>query len=132
MTRCPGITREGEPCKGFVRPGDTYCVAHDLDRAAERKRAASKAGKSKPSAEFREVKAQLRQLANDVISGRVEKGKASVVAQVLGVWCKAAEAEVKFREFEQVTLPEFQEVVARLEAIEEAQARQRERGGWSA
>jgi hypothetical protein len=45
-----------------------------------------------------------------------------VVAQVLCVWCKAAEAEVKIREFQEVTLPEFEEVVHRLEQLEGLQS----------
>jgi hypothetical protein len=130
MAKCPAITRSGESCRGFVRPGDEFCVAHDPDRAEERKAAASKAGRSKTTAEFREVKAQLRQLANDVLSGRVDKGRASVVAQVLGVWCKVTEAEVRTREFQEIQLPEFEEVVRRVEAIEELQAL-RGGNGWA-
>jgi hypothetical protein len=130
MAKCPAITRSGQSCRGFVRPGDEFCVAHDPDRAEERRAAASKAGRSRTTAEFREVKAQLRQLANDVLSGRVDKGRASVVAQILGVWCKTAEAEVRLREFEEIQLPEFKEVVVRLEHLEELQSLSRG-NGWS-
>jgi hypothetical protein len=130
MAKCPAITRSGESCREFVRPGDELCVAHDPDRAEERKAAASKAGRSKTTAEFREVKAQLRQLANDVLAHKVNRADASVVAQVLGVWCKAAEAEVRLRQFEEIELPEFTEVVSRLEQLEELQSLS-QGNGWS-
>ena len=136
MGKCPGITRSGEACRGVVRPGDTYCVAHDPTRAEERKVAASKAGRIKHSQEFREVKAQLRQLANDVLDGKQDKSRASVVAQVLGVWSRVSEAEARLRELEEsriietnLKVREQMELIGRLEALEEQMATNEKRGG---
>jgi hypothetical protein len=131
-TRCPAITSKGEPCQGYVHPGRTYCPAHDPARAEARKAAASKAGRVRTHTEFKEVKQQLRGLADDMLAGNVARADAAVVAQVLGVWAKVAEAEVRLRQFEEIELPEFRELVGRLEAIEEAQQRAKERGGsWA-
>jgi hypothetical protein len=63
--RCPAITSKGEPCQGYVHPGKEFCPAHDPARAEARKVAASKAGRVRTHTEFREVKAQLRELAED-------------------------------------------------------------------
>jgi hypothetical protein len=58
----------------------------------------------------------------------MDKGKASVAAQCYGVAIKATEAEVKVRELEEsrivetnLRVQEQSELIARLEAIEEAQ-----------
>ncbi len=129
-TRCPAITSKGDPCQGYVHPGKTYCPAHDPARAEARKKAAARAGRVRTHTEFKEVKQQLRALADDVLEGNVPRADAAVVAQVLGVWAKVAEAEVRLREFEEVTLPEFKEVVTRLENLEELQAL-RQGNGWA-
>jgi hypothetical protein len=129
-TRCPAITSKGEPCQGYVHPGHSWCPAHDPARAEARKKAAAKAGRVRTHTEFKEVKTQLRNLADDVLAGNVVRADAAVVAQVLGVWAKVAEAEVRLRQFEEIELPEFTEVVSRLEQLEELQ-RLRRGNGWS-
>jgi len=104
-----------------VHPGHTYCPAHDPKRADARKKAASKAGRSKPGSELSEVKGTLRQLADDVLEGKRDRADASVAAQILGVFLRAVEAERKIREQE-----DFE---ARLSALEELQEKER-RGGY--
>ena len=44
-------------------------------RAAERQRNASRGGRSKANAEIAGLKAQLKKLAADVLSGEVERGR---------------------------------------------------------
>ncbi len=122
MSQCPAITRNGGACKGWVRPGDVYCVAHDPARAEQRSAAASKAGRSKPSAEIRTLKNKLIRLGDDVLAHKVNRADASVATQAYGAAIKACEAEVKLREYEEVTLPEFTEIVRRVEEIESLQA----------
>jgi len=73
---------------------------HDPTRSAERKRAASKAGKSKPNREISGIKERLRALAEDVLDGRVEKGHGAVVSQIYNVLLRAIEQERKLRETE--------------------------------
>lgn len=123
---CPAITAAGQPCKGYVHPGHSWCPAHDPSRVEARKRAASKAGRSRSGSEIGEVKAQLRQLANDCLGGSVERGTASVTAQVLGVWLKAAEVEirereavVKERELSEIRIPEFQRLEQEVQELRE-------------
>ena len=137
--KCPAITAAGEGCRGYVHPGKTYCPAHDPNRAQARRTAASKAGRVRTHTEFREVKAQLRQLADDVLAGRQNRADAAVVSQVLGVWAKVAEAEVRLREFEesrivetQLKVEEQRELVGRLEELEALLSEKNGRRGWGA
>jgi hypothetical protein len=97
-----------------VRPGDAFCVAHDPERAEQRKAAASKAGRSKPSAEIRALKYKLVKLGDDVLAHKVNRADASVATQAWGAAIKACEVEVRLREYEEVTLREFEEVVGRI------------------
>jgi hypothetical protein len=138
--RCPAITSKGEPCQGYVHPGKEFCPAHDPARAEARKAAASKAGRVRTHVEFKEVKAQLRQLADDVLVGRQNRADAAVVSQVLGVWAKVAEAEVRLRQLEEAQLVETQlrvreqeELTKRLEELEDLLAEKNGgRRGWGA
>ncbi len=111
MARCAAIARSGEPCRGLVRAGNDYCPAHDPGRAAARSRAASKAARSKPTAELVVIRRRLAQLADDVLEGKTPTPRASVAAQCLGVAVRTFEVERRLRE-----LGELEE---RLLALEE-------------
>ena len=67
---------------------------------AARRKAASKAGKTKPSAEIHQIKRQLRDIADEVLEGKITTAKGSVAAQVLGVYLRAVEQERRQRELE--------------------------------
>lgn len=116
MNRCPSITRGGEPCKGVVRPGETYCVAHDPNRVGERKRSASRAAKSKPNAELRAAKQELRELIDGVRAKSIDRGDAAVCGQLLGTLLRAIKLSVE--------LQEIQEICQRLDALEASQKNQ--------
>lgn len=111
MTKCAAFTAKGRPCEGLVRQHSDYCPAHNPARADARRRSASKAARSKPSGEVRELKDRLGTLADDVLAGRVEPKAAAVVTQIVGAYARCLEFERKVREQE-----EFE---ARLVALEE-------------
>jgi hypothetical protein len=115
---CAGIRRRGGRCTVSVEPGKAYCHHHDPARADERRRAVSRAGKSKPSREIKDLKKQLEDLAEDVLEGRVERGDAVVVNQILNTRARLIELERKVKETE--------ELEERLERLEQAQE---QRGG---
>jgi hypothetical protein len=120
-SKCPAITRGGEPCRGLVRPGNDYCPAHDPKRQEARRRAASKAGKSKPGRELVDIKQRLSNLAEDVLEGRVETGIGAVASQIYNVLLRAVSVELKVREQEQI--------MERIEELEALMAQRREEGG---
>jgi hypothetical protein len=116
LAKCTGITRDGERCKGIAIDGSDYCYAHDPDRAEERRRNAHKGGKrggrGRPSVELARLQARFEDLAEKVLAGDVERGIGAVVGQLLN----GARACVR----DGLAAREQEELVARLEALEEA------------
>jgi len=110
MPRCVGTKRDGGQCTTIVKPPQTHCYQHDPDRAAERKRNASRAARSKPNRELSSVKALLEDLTDRVLAGDVETGRAAVANQLVNTRLRAIEQERKMRELE--------ELEERLEALE--------------
>ncbi len=108
--RCSGITRSGSRCQRSAEGPNGLCWAHDPTNADQRRRLASKAGKSKPDRELAGIKQRLSDLADDVLEERVDKGVGAVASQVLNVYLRAIALELKARE--------QQELIERLEALE--------------
>jgi hypothetical protein len=105
-----------------------WCLSHDPEQADARRRRASKGGKrggrGRPQAELADIKQRLSDLAADVLEGSVDKGKAAVASQVLNTYIRAVSVELKVKEQE--------ELVERLEALEEALERNRGGNQWGA
>ena len=120
-SNCAGSKRSGEPCRATVESPQTYCWWHDPANAEQRSRSASKAAKVKVG-ELGEIKAKLRQLADNVLSGDVDRADASVVSQVLGVYLKAIAIELKVKEQEQI--------IERVEELEQILAQREETKRW--
>jgi hypothetical protein len=94
MAQCAGIKRDGGRCTAVVAPSETYCYHHAPHRAQQRKRNASRGGRSKGgSSEIADLKAQLRKLASDVLAGEVGRGDAAVVNQILNTRARLIELE---------------------------------------
>ena len=111
MSQCAGIKQDGGRCAVVVGPGQSHCYAHDPDRSQERKRNASRGGKSKGRGELGELKKQIRDLATRVLDGSADRGRAAVANQLYNTLIRAIEQERKQRELE--------EIAARLEDLEE-------------
>ena len=94
-----------------VGPGLRHCYQHDPDRSEERKRNASRGGRSRGNGEIADLKGQLKKLAADVLDGKVERGDAVVVNQILNTRVRLLEQERRIRETE--------ELAVRVEALEE-------------
>ena len=110
MSRCGGSKPTGEPCERIVPASQDYCYSHDPKRVEERRRNASRAGKSKPSRELSDIKRRLSDLAEDVLEGRKDRSDAAVAGQLLNTVIRAVGVELKAREQE--------EVLARVEELE--------------
>ena len=81
-----------QPLTGFVGPTP--------ENQERRRRGQSRGGRNKPSRELVDLKSRLSILANDVLEGRVDRGSAAVVAQIMNVYLRAIETERKVRETE--------------------------------
>src|SRR5215216_6222548 len=111
MPRCSGHKRDGTPCSLSARGDSEYCWAHSPEHAQQRSQNAAKAGRAKgPGGEIVEVKRRIRELAEAVIEGKVDRGRASVAFQGLGVLKGFIELERKIKETE--------ELEQRLQALE--------------
>ncbi len=128
MNRCLGTKRDNSPCTVTVEPPQTYCWWHDPANADKRKQAAARggkrAGRGRPQAELANIKGRLSDLADDVLADKVDKGVAAVASQVLNVYLRAVSVELKARE--------QQELIERLEALEEGLEQRRGGNRWRA
>ena len=81
MRQCSGIRRNGERCTQTVEPPNSYCWHHAPERAEERRRAASKAGRSRPSTEVRTIKEEIKSVISEVKAGELDRNDAAVMIQ---------------------------------------------------
>ena len=126
MGKCSGMTQAGTACKGIPIDGSQWCYVHHPDHVAERRRHGSKGGKrggrGRPHTELASIKDRLSKMADDVLEGEVDKGVAAVASQVLNVYLRAISVELKARE--------QLELIERLEALEAALERNKDRGRY--
>jgi hypothetical protein len=126
LARCPAIKPSGERCKGRAIEGSEWCWNHDPDHAAERRRNGSRGGKrggrGRPTSELARLASRFEELADKVLSGEVERGIGAVAGQLLN----GARACVR----DGMAAREQEELIARLEALEEALAANRGGKRW--
>ncbi len=115
MARCAGTKRDGSRCTTIVKPPLTHCYQHDPARSEERQRNASRAARTKPNREIRQLKADLKELIAGVLSGLVNRGEAAVAIQGHNALTRMIELERKVKETE--------ELEARIEELEQSQER---------
>ncbi len=117
MARCAFIKPGGERCGATAMRGYDHCYGYRPDLAEERRRNASKGGKSggrgRPAAEMDETKRRVRAVIAGVLSGKIERGVGAVLFQGYNTLLKAVEVERKMREEE--------ELLARIEQLEQIQ-----------
>ena len=120
MARCGFIKGSGERCKGSATGPHGLCWAHAPENAERRRRMASRAAKSKPNRELRDVKALCEDLTSRVLAGELLPGPAAVANQLINTRLRAIEQERKNRETE--------DLETRIEALE--RVREKGAGGW--
>ena len=119
MPRCPATKRDGGQCTTIVKPPLTHCYQHAPERAEERKRNASRAGRS-GSREIKDLKRRISEVIDAVLEGSQDRGRAAVAIQGFNALRGVLELERKVRELD--------ELEARIEALEQPQERERRWG----
>jgi hypothetical protein len=119
---CVANKRDGSPCTLPSYGSSDLCWAHSPETAERRRRGQSRGGKSKPNKEIQDIKARLSQLANDVLEGSVGRGDGAVVSQILNVYLRALDVELKA--IEQL------QIVERLELLEQENEARKGRKAW--
>jgi hypothetical protein len=123
MARCAGTQRDGGQCTTIVKPPQTHCYQHDPARSEERRRNASRAGKSTGGREIRDLKRRISGLIDAVLGGSQDRGRAAVAIQGFNALKGVLELERKVREVD--------ELESRLEALERA-TKERKEERWGA
>jgi hypothetical protein len=123
MPRCPATKRDGGQCTTIVRPPQTHCYQHDPERADERKRNASRAGKSTGGRDVKDLKRRIFEVIDAVLEGSQDRARAAVAIQGFNALRGVLELERKIREVD--------ELEARIEALESEQE-QGGRASWGA
>jgi hypothetical protein len=128
MARCAGTKRNGARCTATVEPPQAFCWWHDDANAEQRRRAASRGGRGKPSRVSRDLHLLLESLTEQVVAGDLEPYPASVAGQLVGVRLRLLEYERRVKEQD--------ELVGRLEELEEqgraAKDAESRRSSWGA
>lgn len=124
MAHCAYIKPGGERCGATAMKGYETCYGHRPDLADERRRNASKGGRSggcgRGSGELTSIKTQLSEMVATVLTGIVPTAPYAVANQILNTQLRAIELERKIRETE--------ELEARIEELEQAKEGSREWG----
>ena len=117
--QCSGITRSGERCQGIATTGRDWCPAHDPDREEARRRAGRIANRSRTmsrASEARSIKATVLHLADRVVAGDVEPGRATAACQLFNTALRAMQIEAAILETEDLA----KEVAEMRRRVEEA------------
>jgi hypothetical protein len=114
MSACSGIRADGGRCQAQAMRNSEWCINHHPNHEQARRRRASKGGKrggrGRPSIELARLQGRFEELADQVLSGEVERGVGAVVGQLLN----GARACVR----DGLAAREQEELVGRLEELE--------------
>lgn len=106
MARCSGIRADGGRCGAQAIRMSEYCMNHHPDYEGARRRRNSKGGKrggrGRPQVELSDIKSQLRDLTEDVLTGKQETARGAVANQLINTRLRAIELERKVKETEEL------------------------------
>jgi hypothetical protein len=128
LSRCTAIKPDGERCKGRAFMGSEWCWNHEPAHKDAHRRHGSKGGKrggrGRLVAELARLQRRSEELAEQVLSGEVERARGAVAGQLLN----GARACVR----DALTAREQEELVERMEALERALAQRKGSSRWGA
>ena len=121
MAVCRANKRDGTPCTLPANGLDGCCWAHSPANAEERRRAASRAGRAKPSREVANLKAEVRSVIAKVESGALDRTDGAVVLQGYRVLKDLVELERKVKATDELAA-QVKEIREELDRRERARA----------
>jgi|SRR5215208_1240303 len=130
MARCAAIKPNGERCKveAIADGSAEWCWSHHPDYEQARHRRASKGGRrggrGRPTTELARLGARFEELADRVLKGEIERGVGAIAGQLLN----GARACVR----DGLAAREQEELVGRLELLEEGLEQSRSARGYGA
>lgn len=124
MAVCAGTKRDGGRCTATVDPPQEYCWWHDPANAEQRRRAASRGGKSTGGRDVKDLKRRISEVVDAVLSGSQDRGRAAVAIQGFNALRGVLELERKVKETD--------ELEARIEELERTAGSTEGRRSWGA
>jgi hypothetical protein len=128
LSRCTAIKPNGERCKGRAIKGSEWCWNHDPAHKDAHRRHGSRGGKrggrGRPVAELARLQRRFEELAEQVLSGEVERARGAVAGQLFNGARACLRDALRAREQE--------ELVERMEALELALEQRKGRNRWGA
>jgi hypothetical protein len=128
MAQCSGIKRDGGRCRSQAIQDSSWCFNHHPDYEQQRKAAVTRGGRrggrGRPQTEIARICERLEVIAESVISGELDSKRGSVGAQALNYVLGGLKVGLMAREQE--------ELVARLEVLEEGIQEKKRRRQWGA
>lgn len=100
--QCSGITRSGERCTHTAGGPSGFCHLHDPARSEERKRNASRAGRSTGGGDVRDLKRRISEVVEGVLDGSLDRGRAAVAVQGLSALRGVLELERRAKETDEL------------------------------
>jgi hypothetical protein len=85
LIQCAGTKRDNSPCTATVEPPQLYCWWHDPQNAEQRRRAASRGGRSRPSREVRTIKEEIKEAIGKLERGKLDRNIARAMFSGWGV-----------------------------------------------
>jgi len=99
---CGKKKADGRPCERIVGAPGQPCYAHDPTRKDDRRRSASTAAKSKLSAEVVAIRAETRQIMEDLREGELDRGDANVLLQGCNILLRTVDQGRRQAEYDEV------------------------------
>jgi hypothetical protein len=99
---CGAKKNDGGVCERIVSAPGKTCYAHDPTRKADRRRSASTAAKSKLSAEVVAIRAETRQIMEDLREGELDRGDANVLLQGCNILLRTVDQGRRQAEYDEV------------------------------
>jgi len=128
MSLCSGIRADGGRCRAQAIRDNEYCISHHPDYADARRRRNSKGGKrggrGRPIAELGALRDENSDIRRRLLEGELLPNVAAVAIQSINTDVRCVGATLKAKEQE--------ELIERLEALEEGLAQSGSARGYSA
>ena len=98
MAKCSGFKPDGSPCQRIVAGSSSFCHSHHPGRREQRRRAASRAGRTRLGRELREVRDLLREITERVLDGSLDRSTAIAANQLLNTGVRLIEVARRVQE----------------------------------
>ena len=99
---CGAKKPDGSACERIVAASGQRCYSHDPSRKDDRRRSASTAAKSKLSSEIVAIRAEARQIMQDLRDEEIDRGDANVLLQGCNLLLRTVAEGRKQSEFDDI------------------------------